>query len=124
MTLQNLLRTGQLQPFSPTRGSIAKLLKAAHERLSDARQTNISNSTRFDAAYMSIVEPSQAALMANGFRLSSAQGHHATAIQTLPKSVGLENSRIAGLDALRKQRHLVDYDGDPVPNRMLCDLSA
>jgi hypothetical protein len=55
------------------------------------------------------------ALWANGYRtLTSEPGHHLTAIQTLPKTLGVEHQRIIILDALRKQRHLSDYEGNPV----------
>lgn len=47
-------------------------------------------------------------------RCTSKPGHHQTAIQTLPSSVGLENAKVIVLDALRKQRNLADYSGDLV----------
>lgn len=59
--------------------------------------------------------------MANNYRLSTGAGHHQTALQSLPKSIGLANARIIGLDALRKQRALADYEGDPVPDAILND---
>jgi hypothetical protein len=55
------------------------------------------------------------ALQANGYRtLKSKPGHHQTAIQTLPLTVGLPQAKIIVLDALRKQRNLSDYSGDTV----------
>lgn len=57
------------------------------------------------------------ALHANGYRtLTSRPGHHQTAIQTLPQTIGLPNDEMIVLDAMRKQRNLADYDGDPVPD--------
>jgi len=56
-----------------------------------------------------------AALMANGFRPSTTEpGHHATVIQSLPKTVGLPNERMIVLDQLRKKRNLSDYTGEDV----------
>ena len=56
------------------------------------------------------------ALHANGFRtLTSKPGHHQTAIQTLPKTVGVTAEQVIILDALRKQRNVADYSGDLVP---------
>jgi hypothetical protein len=53
------------------------------------------------------------ALNANGSRtLTSKPGHHLTAIQTLPLTVGLPQAKVILLDALRKQRNLADYSGD------------
>lgn len=55
------------------------------------------------------------ALHANGYRtLKSKPGHHQTAIQTLPLTIGLSTSTVIVLDALRKQRNLADYSGDLV----------
>jgi hypothetical protein len=53
-----------------------------------------------------------AAMLANGFRPSTSEpGHHATVIQSLPKTVGLVNERMIVLDQLRKKRNLSDYSG-------------
>lgn len=67
------------------------------------------------------------ALQANGYRtLTSRPGHHQTAIQTLPATIGMSKDRMIVLDALRKQRNLSDYSGDLVPESTLseCMLSA
>jgi hypothetical protein len=54
-------------------------------------------------------------LWANGYRTSTSQpGHHQTALQVLPKSMGVVQDVVIVLDALRKQRNLNDYEGDPV----------
>jgi hypothetical protein len=39
---------------------------------------------------------------------------HATVIQTLPVSIGLENDRMVILDKLRRTRNLNDYSGGDV----------
>ena len=41
-------------------------------------------------------------------------GHHQTALQALPKTLGLKQDEVIVLDALRKQRNLSDYEGDPI----------
>jgi hypothetical protein len=51
-------------------------------------------------------------LLASGFRPDTkAGGHHATTIQTLPRTVGIEPDRLPLLDALRNKRNLADYTG-------------
>ena len=56
-----------------------------------------------------------AALCANGFRPSTSEpGHHQTTIQTLPKTIGLSNDRMAILDSFRRARNLADYEGGEV----------
>jgi hypothetical protein len=47
--------------------------------------------------------------------LTSRPGHHQTAIQTLPLTIGLPAHTVQVLDALRKQRHVTEYSGDLVP---------
>lgn len=55
-------------------------------------------------------------LWANGWRTSTSQpGHHQTAIQTL----GLPKPDLIVLDALRRQRNVNDYEGDPIADATL-----
>lgn len=115
MTLENLLAIHQLQRLEPERESLQRLLQAAARNLADAKVEQISGENRFDAAYKAIMQCAMAALWANGYRTATSQpGHHQTAIQTLPKTIGLDQDTVIVLDALRKQRHLSDYAGDPV----------
>ena len=46
--------------------------------------------------------------------LDQPPGHHQTALQALPKTLGIEQDEVIVLDALRKQRNLSDYEGDPI----------
>lgn len=63
-----------------------------------------------------------AALWVNGYRTSTSQpGHHQTAIQTLPLTIGLEQSTVIVLDALRKQRNVSDYEGDLVSDQVVIE---
>lgn len=115
MTLQNLLAIQSLTEFSAQREDIQRLLGAAERNLQDASITEISDENRFDAAYKCIMQCAMVALWANGFRTSKSKpGHHQTAIQTLPLTIGLDTKTVFLLDKLRKQRNLSDYDGDPI----------
>jgi hypothetical protein len=115
MTLENLLAIRKLVAQEPSRDGITKLLIAAARNITDAKAVNISGENRFDAAYKAIMQCAMAALWANGYRTSTSQpGHHQTAIQALPKTIGLDNDTVIVLDALRKQRNLSDYEGDPI----------
>ncbi len=54
-------------------------------------------------------------LWASGYRTATSQpGHHQTAIQSLGLTMGITQPSIIVLDALRRQRNLSDYEGDPV----------
>jgi len=114
MSLQNLAgRT--LERVAPDRAAIARMLAAAERNLADAGLAALSAENRFDAAYKAIMQCAMVALRANGYRtLTSHQGHHQTALQTLPLTIGLASERMIVLDALRKQRNLADYEGSAV----------
>ena len=120
MTLDNLLAIHKLVRQAPDKLGIAKLLHAAARNLTDAQLAALSNDNRFDAAYKTIMQCAMAALWAHGYRTSTNQpGHHQTAIQTLPKTMGIPAPTVIVLDALRKQRNVNDYEGDPVSDAAL-----
>lgn len=120
MTLQNLLSINKLQSFTPDRGAVQKLLRAAQRNLEDARLTALSADNRFDAAYKTIMQCAMLGLWANGYRTSTSQpGHHLTAIQSLPLTMQVSKETAIVLDALRKQRNLNDYEGDPISDSAL-----
>ena len=122
MSLENLLKIKQLQPHNPTREAMQRLLQAAARNIVDARIEEVSFDTRFDVAYKAIMQCAMAALWANRYRTSTSQpGHHQTAIQSLSKTIGLEQNTVIVLDALRKQRNVSDYEGDPVSDQALIE---
>lgn len=122
MSLANLLKINKLQVHSPTRDAVLRLLEAANRNLADAHIAEISAENRFDAAYKCIMQCSMLALWVNGYRTSTSQpGHHQTAIQTLPTTIGLEQATVIVLDALRKQRNVSDYEGDPVSDQAVIE---
>jgi len=116
MSLDNLVgRT--LEKITPDAAMINKLISAAERNIADAHIAEVSAENRFDAAYKAIMQLANTVLRANGYRtLTSVPGHHQTMIQTLGKTMGLDNDTIIVLNALRKQRHGADYTGDLVPD--------
>ena len=115
MTLQNLLAIQRLQAFEATAEGVQRLLAAAARNLADAKLAALSADNRFDAAYKTIMQCAMIGLWANGYRTSTSQpGHHQTALQALPLTMGLDKDTVIVLDALRKQRNLGDYEGNPV----------
>jgi hypothetical protein len=124
MSLENLLGRS-LERSAPERAGIARMLAAAERNVSDAQLAALSLENRFDAAYKAIMQCAMVALRANGYRtLTSQPGHHQTALQTLPLTIGLTKDRMIVLDALRKQRNLADYEGDPVTSGTVSDCLA
>jgi len=114
MALKNLIGIS-LAAIEPDSMLIHRLLDAAKISLKDAELANLSSEGRFDMAYKAIMQLSNVALQANGFRtLTSKPGHHQTMIQSLPQTIGLTNNEMILLDQMRKQRNVIDYSGDVV----------
>jgi hypothetical protein len=121
VSLDNLVGRA-LERVAPERAGIARMLAAAERNLADARLRALSAENRFDAAYKAILQCAMVALRANGFRtLTSQAGYHQTALQTLPLTIGLSKDRMILLDALRKQRNLADYEGEPVTAQIVAE---
>lgn len=122
MTLQNLLAIQRLQAFEPTPAGVQRLFEAAARNLADAQLPALSAENRFDAAYKVIMQCAMLGLWAQGYRTSTNQpGHHQTALQALPKTLGLSTDTVIVLDALRKQRNLSDYEGDPIADAAVAE---
>lgn len=116
MSLENLVGIS-LEKVQPDGDVIKRLLSAAERNIADSHIMEVSSENRFDAAYKAIMQLSNAALQANGYRtLTSKPGHHMTMIQVLSQTIGLDKQIVIVLDALRKQRNVADYSGDIVPN--------
>ncbi|MBI3187270.1 MAG: DNA-binding protein [Gammaproteobacteria bacterium] len=115
MSLDNLVGK-TLEKIEPDGTAIKRLLSAAERNIADSHIMEVSSENRFDAAYKAIMQLSNAALQANGYRtLTSKPGHHMTMIQVLSQTIGLDIKTVIVLDALRKQRNVADYSGDIVP---------
>lgn len=125
MTLQNLLSIGRLKAHVATALEIKKLLVAAERNIADAAVTEISDETRFDAAYKAVMQCALAAMTASGYRPSTSEpGHHSTLIQSLPLTLGLARDAWVVLDALRRKRNSNDYTGDVVTSDMVVECAA
>ena len=122
MTLENLLAIHKLQGFEPSAAGVQRLLLAAERNLADAGIAALSSENRFDAAYKAIMQCAMIGLWANGYRTSTSQpGNHQTALQVLPKTLEVASDVVIVLDALRKQRNLSDYEGDPASDAAVAE---
>jgi hypothetical protein len=121
MTLNNLVGIS-LEKISVDLNAIKRLVSAAERNIADSKITAVSTENRFDAAYKAIMQIANAALQANGYRtLTSKPGHHQVMIQSLSKTLGIDNDTVILLDAMRKQRNIADYSGDIVPESTVKD---
>lgn len=115
LSLENLLKIGQLKQHPVSAEEIEKLLASAQRNLRDAGVKEVSAETRFDAAYKAIMQSALAALMMHGYRPDTSRpGHHMTVLQSTPLTLGLASRRVVVLDALRRQRNVADYTGDDI----------
>jgi len=104
---------------------VKNLLAAIERNLRDAAVTEISDETRFDAAYKAVMQCALAAMLSSGYRPSTSEpGHHATLIQSLPLTLGLPDQAWIVLDALRRRRNANDYTGDIVTPDMVEECRA
>ena len=121
MTLQNLVGIS-LDRIAPAKETIRRLLDGAARHIADAKVQAISAETRFGSAYTAIRMLADVGLHAHGYRtLTSKPGHHQTAVQTLPTTLGVDPRTVVRLDALRKQRNLTEYTGDIIPDSAVTD---
>lgn len=119
MSLDNLVRIGSLEVVARDPDRILRLLAAAERALADARIAGLGSETRFDTAYRALMQIASAALLSFGYRTPTHRpGHHATMIQNLHLTLGLAPEEVIVLDALRRQRHGIDYEGDLVSETM------
>ena len=115
MSLQNLLKIGQLERHETDARQVRRMLASSERCIADARQKSISPETRLDAAYRAITQLAMVALWVNGCRPArSRPGHHQTMIQSLVHSIGLDNDRMLLLETFRVKRNAIDYTGDEV----------
>ena len=113
MSLENLLRIGQLTEHTTNAEQVGRMLASAQRGIDDARQESISPETRLDAAYRAIMQLAMVGLWANGYRPpKNRPGHHVTMIQSLPRSVNLDNDHMLELDTFRVKRNAADYTGE------------
>ena len=124
MGLQNLVGIS-LEQVTPVKETVKRLLDAAARHIADANVQAISAETRFSSAYTAIRMLADVGLHAHGYRtLTSRPGHHQTAIQTLPTTLGIDSQTLVRLDHLRKQRNLTEYTGDLIPESAVTECLA
>ena len=115
MSLENLLRIGQLEEHETDASQVQKMLDSCSRCIADAREETISPESRLDIAYRGIMQLAMVSLWANGFRPSKSKpGHHQTMIQSLVHSVGLGNDQMLLLNSFRSRRNAIDYTGEDV----------
>ncbi len=124
MTLNNLVGK-TIEKIDINYDTIKRLMNAAERNIIDSKIKSLSAENRFDVAYKAIMQIANAALQAKGYRtLTSKPGHHQTMLQSLVKTMEIDNDTVILLDAMRKQRNVADYSGDIIPESSVKDCIA
>lgn len=71
MSLDNLLRTGQLKAHVATPAEVQRLLGSVRRGFHDAHIEAISDEARFDLAYRAIMQCALIGVLASGYRPST-----------------------------------------------------
>lgn len=87
------------------REGIAGWKRIAKGKVADAYLTQNSPTTRLGAAYDSILNLSFAVLAINGWRCTSAEGHHAQALEAAAAYAGVAVTLFDKVDAIRDLRN-------------------
>jgi hypothetical protein len=82
--------------------AVKPLLNPAARHISDAKVDAISTETRFTSAYTGIRMLADVWVHAHGYRtLTTKPGHHQTAVQILPTTLGVDSQTLVKLDKPR-----------------------
>lgn len=119
--LKNLQSIRQLDAVPASPELARRWLAAAQTRLNDAKAVNVSAAGRFDSAYNALRFAADIGLLLHGYRTGSREGHHQIALQSLVHTFGIDAATVRAIDALRRQRHLADYEGDDITPAALKD---
>ena len=75
MTLENLLRTGQLKAHAADERELQRLLDSAQLALKDAAFADLSGDSRLNLAYRAMMQAALVAVLANGYQPSTSSRH-------------------------------------------------
>jgi len=111
MSLNDMLRNGELEKLPASEEELANLLATAERRMADANLGQLSNETRFVLAYQCALSCATAALRQAGYRVPGEHNKHLRTIDTLRFTLKLTAHEIALLHKARKKRNEDLYEG-------------
>jgi hypothetical protein len=109
--LQNLEKVGSLKREPTSKEEIQGFLTGARDYLRDSRNPANSAAGRFQLAYGAAHALALAALRIHGYRPAQGKGHRAIVFQTLPLTVGADESIWVTLDKAHTRRNASEYEG-------------
>lgn len=111
MSLDDMVRRGELERLSATVGEIPALRRTICRRIEDAANPSNHPETRLEQAYTAILNCALATLRAEGARPVRGPGQHVHTLESLRFTVGVEKERLAYYHTLRSLRHRGLYEG-------------
>lgn len=123
---QDFLRAGSkvFVKAPVSRMSVAGWRSIAQGKAADAHRAANSNSTRLGAAYDAVLNLSFAVLLIEGWRCTSANGHHAEALEAAAAIVGVTESVFDRVDAIRDLRNNQYQGMEPTADDVEAALEA
>jgi hypothetical protein len=109
MSLKSWRDNDWLSDHQATRGEIADLLAVIDRDIADARIDRLSADWRLGISYNACLQLANLALAASGYR-PNRQRAHERAIQSLRLTIELDQAVVDTLDAIRRKRHLSNYE--------------
>jgi len=109
MSLDDWLRNGWLSKHDPTKREISELLGIVARDVRDAQTPGLSPEWKLNIAYNAALQAATAALAASGYR-ASRQAHHYRVIESLSRTIGVEDEIVRRLDGFRKKRNIGGYE--------------
>ena len=110
MTLRQWLDNKWLLKHQTSSGEIRYLLEIINRDIADSGNRDLSPDWRLAIAYNAILQCAISALAASGYRTNKGGSHHYYAIESLSLTIGLSRDDILVINALRKKRHIADYE--------------
>jgi hypothetical protein len=110
VSLQNWLAQGWIQKHKTSREEIRNLLAVADRDLANAQIAQLSAEWRLMIAYNGALQSANAAIAANGFRVSTKVSHHRYLIESLLFTIRAEPKLVNQLDRFRKKRNISAYE--------------
>jgi len=111
MTLEEMLRKGEIEELETSPEELENLLKMAERRLRDAKAMIISNEVRFEQAYHVILTCATVVLRSLNLRVTSGDSKHVRTIESLLYTLGKSKPDVRLFQKYRKKRNLDLYEG-------------
>jgi len=109
--LKNLEKIGSLKSEPTSREEIRGFLSGALVYLQDSQNLGNSAASRFQLAYSAAHALALVALRAHGYRPAQSRGHRTIVFQTLPLTLGADESIWVTLDKAHTRRNASEYEG-------------